>query len=174
MNIRKCVYLAGDFDSNDREVIKKIQECNRNLEKKLKFKDAHELTQARDESLPCSIKTSLAKRLDESDTFVLVVGEKTNNLTKGSCQHCGSYSNDRCYKNHNNVSFDSFIKFECKKALKDNLRIVVIYNSLVVDRSKCPEVIRYTGTHIPAIYNKKGDPYWNYLEIRNAIMNWGD
>lgn len=174
MNIRKCVYLAGDFDSEDRKIVEKIQEWNQNSNKQLKFKDAHELTQARDESLPCSIKASLAKRLDEADIFVLVVGEKTNNLTKGSCQYCDSYSNDRCHKNHNNVSFDSFIEFECNKAFKDNLRIVVIYNSLIVDRSKCPEVIRYIGTHIPAKYYKKGFKYWNYQEIRNAIMNWGD
>ena len=46
----------------------------------LSFVDAHELTQARDTSLPCSIKRFLRERLDASKTFVLVVGDKTKDL----------------------------------------------------------------------------------------------
>lgn len=43
----------------------------------LDFHDAHDLTQARDSSLNCSIKSSLATRLDVSKTFVLIVGNTT-------------------------------------------------------------------------------------------------
>ena len=47
---------------------------------------------------------------------------------------------------------DADIEYECEKAIKDNLKIVVIYNYANVDKSKCPDCIKYYGTHIPAYY----------------------
>ncbi|WP_418837191.1 TIR domain-containing protein [Paratractidigestivibacter faecalis] len=57
-----------------------LQHWNESSRWGLSFVDAHELTQARDTSLPCSIKRSLRERLDASKTFVLVVGDKTKDL----------------------------------------------------------------------------------------------
>lgn len=66
------------------------------------------------------------------------------------------------------TDYRSFIEFECEKAVRDNLKIVVIYNSSYVDRSKCPEKIRYMGTHIAA---KKPYTYsWDYDSIKMAIV----
>lgn len=61
--MREYVYLAGDFD-HDGDVVKQIQKWNKDPNKDLKFKDAHEITQARDESLNCSIKESLLRRMN--------------------------------------------------------------------------------------------------------------
>lgn len=168
--MREYVYLAGDWD-HDKEIVTKIQEWNEDPSRCLKFKDVHKLMQSKDESLNCSIKASLSKRLNLSHTFVLVVGNNTNSVRAGSCFYCDSYYNNRCYHGYG-VSFESFIEYECKKAVNDGLRIVVIYNSDKIDKSKCPEIVRYKGKHIVAYYYFNDKCYWNYTEIKNAIMNF--
>ena len=69
------------------------------------------------------------------------------------------------------MSGESYIDYECEKAAKDGLRIAVIYNALAVDRSLCPEHVKYKGQHIAAIYRgSDGKTYWNYQAIKQAIM----
>ena len=142
---RTKTYIAGDWD-HDAELINEIYRRNDSEYYALHFVDAHDLTQSRDTSLPCSIKRSLAVRMDASKTFVLIVGEHTASLTKGGCQHCWAYSGGRCL-NGNSISHSSFIEYECNKAVRDGLRIVVLYNSTTVTRSKCPESVRWSGNH---------------------------
>ena len=168
MLYRTRTYIAGDW-TGDADLINKLYEWNSNNYWALSFSDAHSLTQARDTSLPCSIKHSLAERLNGSRTFVLIVGDQTADLRKGGCQYCYSYNSHTysCARGHS-TDYKSFIEFECEKAVRDNLKIVVIYNSSYVDRSKCPEKIRYIGTHIAA---KKPYTYlWDYDSIKTAIV----
>lgn len=166
---RTRTYLAGDWDG-DSDLIQKILEWNKSRYWNLSFSDAHELTQARDSSLPCSIKKSLAERLDASKTFVLVVGNKTDSVTKGSCQYCQGYNSWTGGCTHGGyVDYRSFIEYECEKAARDGLKIVVIYNYASVDRSKCPAPVRYIGTHINGYYYQNGGAYWNYSGIKAAI-----
>ena len=170
---RTRTYIAGDWDG-DKDLIDKLYEWNEKDNLALSFSDAHALTQARDSSLPCSIKKSLSTRLDASKTFLLVVGENTNLVTKGSCQYCGSYSSTwkRCNRG-NNLDMRSFIQYECEKAVRDGLNIIVVYNSDSVNRSKCPEVLRYKGDHIRGYYKgTDGKYYWNYSEIKDAILKY--
>ena len=63
----------------------------------------------------------------------------------------------------------SFIEYECEKALRDGLRIVVLYNSYKVDREKCPAIVRYEGLHIAAYHYENYTKKWNYQDIKNAI-----
>ena len=122
-------------------------------------------------SLPCTIKRSLSERLNGSKTFVLIVGANTKSLTKGACRYCSSYNWGTCSRYYN-VDNRSFIEYECEKAIKDNLKIAVIYNYANVDKSKCPDCIKYYGTHIPAYYYANdGKCYWNIARIKEAI-NW--
>lgn len=169
MAYRTKTYIAGDW-TGDSDLIQKLYEWNDRDDLKLEFIDAHELTQARDTSKPCSIKKSLATRLDASKTFVLIVGSETINLRKGSCVYCGSYDayHSRCATG-GTVSYKSFIDFECDKAKRDGLKIVVIYNYATVYKEKCPESLRYVGKHINGYYYKDNKSYWNYSEIRDAI-----
>jgi len=171
MAYRTKTYIAGDW-TGDKDLIDKLYEWNDNCKLNLHFVDAHELTQARDTSLSCSIKKSLSERLDASKTFVLVVGSGTLNLRKGGCQYCNSYDSYHisCHRG-GLVDFRSFINYECEKAVRDNLRIVVIYNYATVDKSKCPEAVKYRGVHINGYFYKNGKWYWNYQDIKNAIMN---
>ena len=171
MSYRTRTYLAGDWDG-DRDLIDQIHKWNKSNYWSLSFSDVHECIQASDDSLNCSIKKSLATRLDMSKTFVLIIGENTNSVRSGSCQYCQSYYNGRCYRGHN-VDYRSYIEFECEKAVRDRnyMNIVVLYNSSSVIKERCPEVIRYYGNHLPAfsgIYC--GQKKWNYDSIRWAIM----
>lgn len=91
MSCRTRTYIAGDW-TGDENLISNLKFWNESSYWGLSYDDAHELTQARDTSLPCSIKRSLKERLDASKAFVLVVGKHTKDLTKGGCRHCSSYS----------------------------------------------------------------------------------
>lgn len=172
MLYRTRTYLAGDW-TGDSDLIEQLMKWNESDYWSLSFSDAHELTQARDTSLPCSIKKSLAERLNGSKTFVLIVGSNTDNLTKGSCQYCNSYNSyTRSCARLGMIDYRSFIEFECEKAARDNLKIVVLYNFETVIKSRCPEVLRYIGVHIPAYYKgADGKYYWNYNTIKDAIEN---
>ena len=163
-------YIAADW-TGDKEVIDKLREWNDSGWYALDFSDAHDLTQARDTSLPCSIKKSLATRLNGSKNFVLIVGKETKNLTKGACRYCSAYISTWgiCYNGHS-VDQRSYIQYECEKAIKDGMKIVVIYNYANVDKSKCPECIKDYGVHIPAYFRAiDGKFYWNISEITKAI-----
>ena len=171
MHYRTKTYIAAAWDE-DKEVVDTLRMWNSFANLSLNFTDAHELTQARDTSLCCSVKRSLSERMNASKTFVLIVGAKTKDLTKGSCQYCDFYLpiSQKCLKEYQSVDLRSYIEYECEKALKDGLKIVVIYNYLNVDKSKCPEVLRDVGTHIPAYIKKGNETHWNYQEIKDAIM----
>lgn len=169
MVYRTRTYIAGDW-TGDSDLIEKLQQWNGSQHWSLSFSDAHEMTQARDSSLPCSIKRSLRERLDGSKTFVLIVGEATSSLTKGACKHCSNYSAYRgCYRNYS-TDFRSFIEYECDYAAKYISNIVVLYNLLSIDRKKCPEAVRYKGVHLPAFFlAQNGEYYWDYNAIKSAI-----
>lgn len=167
---RTRTYLAADWD-NDKEVIDKLREWNNSSYWNLDFTDAHDLTQSNDSSLNCTIKRSLGFRMDHSKTFVLVVGQKTKDLRAGSCTYCPNYNWNR-YECGNgwSTSYKSYIEYECDKAIRDGLKIVVIYNYSSVIRSKCPDSVRYEGKHIEAYHWDGYTKKWNYNEIRDAIM----
>ena len=100
----------------------------------------------------------------------MIVGDQTKNLRSGSCVYCPNYNNYSC-DNRNIVDFRSYIEFECDKAISDGLKIVVLYNSTRVDKTKCPEVIQKYGIHAAMKEYKYGLVYWNYAAVRDAIMD---
>jgi biotin synthase-like enzyme len=109
-----------------------------------------------------------------SKIFLLIVGANTNTVTKGSCQYCDYRTQyGICAKKLIPMDTRSFIQYECEKAAKDGLKIIVLYNYANVDRSKCPEAVRYRGEHLAA-YHLDYSGYaprkvWNYQSIKNAI-----
>jgi len=169
---RTKTYIAGDW-TGDQDLISQLYKWNDDDRLLLNFVDAHELTQARDTSLACSIKRSLSERLNASKTFVLIVGKDTDKLTKGACRYCNNYSSYFGSCTHGStVDQRSFIEYECEKAKRDNIKIVVLYNYTSVYKDKCPECLRYSGTHLNAYYKGiDGKYYWNYPEIKKAILN---
>ncbi len=175
MYYRTRTYLAGDWDG-DRNLIQQIMDWKKSGYLTLDFTDAHELKQARDGSLNCTIKNSLSDRLNRSKTFVLIVGEKTNSVTSGSCQHCTDYRTfyQNCSRGYSQ-DLRSYITYECEKAARDyknnEMKIVVIYNYMSIRRDKCPEAVRNIGNHIVGIRRDgNGNVKFDYQSIKNAIM----
>lgn len=169
MAYRTKTYIAADWDG-DQNAINKLREWNDGKKWSLSFSDAHDLTKASDNSLNCSIKASLTKRMDVSKTFVLIVGSNTKSRRAGECTYCSNYKNGNCKTGHT-VSNDSFIEYECKKAVRDqgNMKIVVLYNAATVDKSKCPDAIKAYGTHAPMQKMQDGKHVWDYQSVKSAL-----
>jgi len=170
MTYRTRTYIAADW-TGDFDAVKILYDWNDNNHLTLSFTNAHDLTQSSDTSLPCSIKKSLKSRMDASKIFVLIVGEHTNSLTKGSCSFCESYNswNYHCAREYS-IDYRSYIKYECDKALEASIRIVVLYKDTVVNKAKCPESLRNKGKHVAMIYKKSdGKRYWDYQSVKKAL-----
>lgn len=169
MAYRTKTYIAGDWDG-DKDAIEQLYKWKESKYLSLDFIDAHDLHQARDTSLNCSIKKSLSQRLNVSKRFVLVVGEKTKDLRSGGCQLCSSYNSwtGACARGHH-VDYRSYVEYECEKAKSDGLAIVVLYNSTRVDRNRCPDCIKWSGKHVAMQYCKNGKYYWDYQAVKEAL-----
>lgn len=167
---RTRTYIAGDWD-NDSDAVEQLRKWNESNYWSLSFTDAHELTSSRDSSLKCSIKSSLRQRMDRSKEFVLIVGEHTNTITAGSCrwcQSCDSYRN-RCNRGYN-VDYRSYVKYECDKAIDAGIKLIVLYKSTTIDKSKCPESLRDKGYHATMIFKgNDGEYYWDYQSVKKAF-----
>lgn len=169
MTYRTKTYLAAEWDG-DKDAIEQLHKWKNSKYWSLTFTDAHDLTQARDSSLNCSIKSSLATRLDSSKTFVLIVGSNTKTARNGSCQYCSSYnSSTKSCARGMSVDYRSYIEYECEKAIRDNLKIVALYNAASVNKAKCPDVIKNVGTHKAMCYYENGQYYWDYQTVKAAL-----
>lgn len=164
MRYRTKTYIAGDW-TGDKDAVDQLYKWNNSNYWGLSFHDAHEITQSADSSRNCSIKASLRARIDISKTFVLIVGNGTKSRRAGECNYC--FKNNYCGSSSNK----SFIEYECDKAVRDNLKIVVLYNSAKVNKNLCPDAVRYQGVHVPMCYREGGKLYWDYQTVKNAIKN---
>lgn len=162
MRSRTKTYIAADW-TGDINAVEQLHKWNDSRYWGLSFQDAHDITQSNDSSKNCSIKASLRTRLDISKTFVLIVGNGTKSRRAGECNYC--FKNNEC----NNSSNKSFIEYECDKAVRDGIKIVVLYNLAMVNRAKCPDILRDKGTHIAMCYRENGQLYWDYKAVKNAI-----
>ena len=170
MVYRTRTYIAADWDG-DRDAVEQLHKWNDSNYWRLSFPDAHDLQQSRDSSLPCSIKSSLKKRMDGSKRFVLIVGDSTNSVTKGSCQYCKSYNSwtSSCARLHG-IDYRSYIEYECDMAVQTGIDIVVLYNSARVNLSKCPLSVRYEKKHIAMKRCEFGELKWDYYAVKNALQ----
>ena len=169
MPYRTRTYIAADW-TNDYDVVEHLHKWNDSEYWSLSFSDAHDLMKAYDYSLNCTIKKSLKSRLDASKVFVIIVGKNTAQLTAGGCRYCPRYSGywHTCSSNYT-VDHRSFIEYECEKAIEANIKIVVLYRSTTIDKSKCPSCIRNLGQHISLYSAKNGELFWNYSAVKEAI-----
>lgn len=174
---RTFTYLAGDW-TGDKDAIEQILKWNEGNKWNLHFKDVHKITQSYDESNNCSIKASLAKRMRISKTFVLIVGSDTNRLRSGACYLCDNYSNNMftfgpICRLGNTVDNRSYIEYEVSLAKaayeRSEMNIVVLYKSVNVNKSLCPEPLRYIGQHVPMLKWQGQDRIWDYNSVKNAI-----
>lgn len=169
MSYRTKTYIAADW-TGDQDAINQLYKWNESDHWGLHFVDAHELTQARDSSINCNIKKSLKTRLDASKKFILIVGEKTNTVTSGSCQHCYNYSskNHTCTKGYA-VDLRSYIKYECDIAVRDGIDIVVLYNSTRINKYNCIDAVKNIGMHFPMKKYVNRIQEWDYQAVKKAL-----
>ena len=166
--MRNYTYIAADFD-HDKNAVEFLEWMKKN--RYISYLNAHELQQSSDSSLPCSIKKSLKFRMDQSKLFVLIVGMQTNTVSKGGCQLCNSYNSytQSCARG-GYVDYRSYIKFECDIAVHADVRIVVLYKNSAVDRSLCPENVRWIGEHQKMIYlGTDGQYHWDIRRIASVF-----
>ena len=166
---RTRTYIAADFD-HDKDAVDQLHKWNDSKYWSLSFTDAHDLQTSNDSSLYCSIKSSLKLRMDGSKTFVLIVGDHTSTVSKGGCQYCSSYNSHThaCGKGYS-VDYRSYIKYECDKAVEAGIKIIVLYNNTVINKSKCPEAVRNKGIHTTMVYYENGKYYWDYQSVKKAF-----
>lgn len=169
MAYRTKTYIAADFD-HDKDAVDQLHKWNDSNYWLLSFQDAHQLQSSRDDSLPCSIKSSLKMRMDASKTFVLIVGNSTKTVSKGGCQLCDSYNSytKHCSRGYS-LDYRSYIKYECDKAVEAGIKIIVFYKAASVDKSKCPDAVANRGKHVAMCYRKDGQLYWDYDAVRKAF-----
>ena len=182
MPYRTRTYIAGEWDG-DSAAIEQLHKWNEGDKWSLHFVDAHKFKQSYDSSMPCTIKASLADRINRSKKFILIVGDNTASTRKGSCayQDCDNkyysyYSHQyQCNVSGKVYSTESFIDYECRLAydawMKNEMDIVVLYNAASVNRSKCPEMLRYVGIHV-AMKSKNnyfGVYLYDYQQVKKAI-----
>ena len=172
MAYRTRTYIAADWE-HDKDVVDYLRHLNDSDYFRLDFVDAHEWKQAKDTSLACTIKKSLSERLNGSKNFILIVSNTTDTRRSGSCQYCHSYNSiwGTC-RAGGHVDTRSFIQYECDKAVRDNMKIVVIYKSSRIETHLCPEILKKCGTHVPAYkYDSSGILRWNIQGMTEAINN---
>ena len=174
MRYRTKTYIAGEW-SGDNDAVEQLYKWNESKKWSLSFTDAHEVTQARDSSLNCSIKASLQTRLDLSKTFILIVGSNTKTVKSGSCQYCDSYNSlKKSCDRGKSIDYRSYIEYECDKAIlaaeDGKMKIIVLYNAASVNKSKCPDAIKSIGKHVAMCSIKNGKCDWDYQAVKGAIL----
>ncbi len=168
---RTRTYIAADWE-NDKNAVDILIKWNNSDYWGLSFGDAHELSKClSDDTNNCNIKKNCSQNLDHSKHFVLIIGDKTKKLRAGYCSNCKSY---RCcsytYKTNK-----SYIEFECDYAIRNELPIIVLYNSTYVDKSKCIDSVKELAIcHVPMIYRGTDNQlYWDYNGIKAAFDKLG-
>ncbi len=151
MNYRTKTYIAAAWEE-DQDAVEKLLEWNDSDRFSLEFKNVHDYMQSRDTSLPCSIKKSLSKRMDECKYFILIVGPNTKTVRSGYCMYATCYKiiGSSCASG-GHINNKSFVEFECDKAKREynnrNLKVLVLYKSNVVWKPWCPENLKDIGIH---------------------------
>lgn len=105
--------------------------------------------------------------MDRCKYFVLIVGPKTNIVTKGKCMYCGHYNSTSTYCDSlKRQSNKSFVEFECDNAVRDNLKVLILYNASYIYKKWCPESLRNIGIHI----EMKTDGKWDYKKVLRGFL----
>lgn len=109
----------GDNDIHYFYLMKAWKHNQNEFFKDFNFFDAHEINYARDSSKEESIKHQLLERLNNSNLFIVLVGDHTKFLTK-------------------------FVRWEMEQAIKQEIPIIAIYlnGKREMDEDKCPPILK--------------------------------
>ncbi len=121
MAYRNKTYMCfdGDNDIHYFYLMKAWKHNQSEFFRDFNFYDAHEINYARDSSKEESIKRQLLERLNNSNLFVVLIGEQTKFLTK-------------------------FVLWEMEQAIKQEIPIIAINlnGKRELDENRCPPIIK--------------------------------
>ncbi|KMT21892.1 TIR domain-containing protein [Clostridium cylindrosporum] len=167
MIYRTRTYIAADW-TDDKDAVDQLMKWNSSKHWGLTFGDAHELSQClSDDTNNCNIKKNCSQNFDHSKFFVLIVGDKTKSLRSGYCMYCKAYS----YCQYTYKTNKSYVEYECDYAVRNNLPIIVLYNSTTIDKSKCIDsVVKVAKAHAKMVmYGTDNKLYWDYQSVKDAF-----
>lgn len=147
MGIQK-IYITADWEQ-DQSVVNQIEQWNQIQDEKYLISKDLDLLDDMEGEWSCFAKASLKQAIQETDVFLLVVGEETLSVKEGSCLFCENYRKFSGNCAHGRITDKKgFLEFQCAVAKELNKKIVVLYTMDFVDKSKCPQVIREIGQHM--------------------------
>jgi hypothetical protein len=136
-------YACFDGD-NDIHYYRLMQAWHANQRFDFTFKNAHDITQARDTSTEETIKRSLRTRLNSSDVFIVLIGNSTRNLY-------------RYVRWEIEVALDLEIpiiavNLDGKKYMNDDLCPPILRSELVIHVPFGPKIINYAIKYWPSTF----------------------
>jgi hypothetical protein len=137
------------------------------------FINGHDLQDTKEKAPKCEIKRKLQERIKDADTFILIVGENTKNITDGACIFCKNYNEYliNCAKG-NKLDYKSYIDCECNTAKIMKLDTFVLYKSSDTPKNKCPNVLKNHGTHIPMLKNSGDTNIWDQNKVMEILFQF--
>ena len=148
MNTQIKIHIAADWEQ-DLSVVNQIEKWNQTQGGKYLISRDLDLLDDMEGEWFCFIKTNLKQAIQESDIFLLIVGEDTISVKEGSCSLCENYRAFSGNCAHGRITDKKgFLEFQCAVAKELNKKIVVLYTMDFVDKSKCLQVIREIGQHM--------------------------
>ena len=135
MSTRTKTYIAFDGDS-DLMSYRTVQSWSANQALSFNLNDAHNINDAKDDSLPQSIINQLRERLDVSKIVILLVGDRTKYNRKG------------------------ILKYEIQYALRNKLPILLAFIGFEVAHSNTSELwSKYLRPKIPSVLLDAAEVY---------------
>ena len=135
MTRRTKTYIAFDGDS-DLMSYRTVQSWSANQAISFNLNDAHNVNEARDDSLPQSIINQLRERLDASKIVVLLVGDRTKHNRKG------------------------ILKYELQYALRNKLPILLAFIGFEAAHSNTSELwSKYLYPKVPSVLLDASEKY---------------
>ena len=148
MNKQMKMYIVADWEQ-DQSAVDQIEQWNQTQGKKYLISKDVDLLDDMEGEWSCFAKSSLKMAIQETDIFILVVGEETISVNEGACSFCENYRSFSGNCAHGRITDKrGFLEFQCAVAKEFQKKIIVIYNFGDVDKAKCPQVIREIGLHM--------------------------
>ncbi len=173
MSVKTKIHIAADWEQ-DQSAVRQIYEWNRKEGEKFFLSDDSEALEDMDSEWACFVKKSLQCKIQETDIFLLVVGDETNSVQEGSCLFCENYRNFSGNCAHGRTADKrGLIEFQCVQAIESNKKIVVLYHAVSVDKLKCPWLLRDHGIHFAMkVVASDGNQAWNLKDVMNQCLQW--
>lgn len=170
---RTKTYVALDWDG-DITAVEQLYKWNDEEQWRLALADGLDIVHPENKSLSCNKKMSIKRRMDESNAFILIVGDATLGITTGGCHECARFNKavKRCSKG-SPADFQGYLEYECEEAAKahenDKVDIIILYNSTEVDKTKCPGSLGGLGRHASMRKLKGRESIWDFESVKQAL-----